>query len=263
MVKPDAQDQKGMDPDNEMNFVVNGNISVEGDNIKMDGLSDDNNSPLNNLNLAYNFKTKTLSGTIKIPPLQLGYASVTQGIAGIQIDPHGFYFGVSAKVTYSGVPLQGGMLLGYTGSDLTQVAAPVMHKFKAEGRDRVDLSKGLKGFYLIGQIPILDDVEIDLVVTDASIDAGLGAWFNVNYDNNLALKIGGYAYFDAHASIACFSINRHIYVGLQGGYDNNSLYIMGCGGDSFVFSACKVDVNKTFSLKIYNDDFELLLGGCD
>ena len=263
MAKPDAQDQKGMDENNEMHFKVNGNISMDGDNIKMDGLSDNGNAPLSSLKMAYNFKTSTLTGSIAIPPLQLGYASITQGLANMQIDPHGFYFGARAKVTYSGVPLQGGIVTGYTTSDLGPVSTPILYKFKAEGSDRVDLSNGIKGFYLIGQIPILEDEEINLVVTKASIDAGLGAWFHVNYDNNLALKIGGYGYFDAHASIACLSLNRHIYVGLQGGYDNNNLYIMGCGVDSFIFSACGVDVDKTYGLKIYNDDFEIISSGCN
>jgi len=262
LAKPDANDQKGMDTDNEMHFKVNGNVSLDGDNIKMDGLSGDNNSALSGLKMAYNFKTSTLTGSIDLPSLELGYASVTKGLANMQIDPNGFYFGATADVLYSGITIQGGIITGYTTSDLAPISTPILYKFKAEGNDRVDLSGGIKGFYLIGQVPILEDEEIDLVVAKASIDAGLGAWFFVNYDKNLTLKIGGYGYFDASIGIACFSLHQHTYTGVQGGYVNNQLDISGCGYGRFAFNACEYSVDKSFRLTIHNDDIDLSSGQC-
>ncbi len=270
MAKPDAQDQKGMDTENEMNFIVNGNISMDSDEIKMDGLSDDENSPLSSLKMAFNFKTKTLTGSIDIPDLDLGYAKMTEGMANMQIDPHGFYFGAKAKITYNEIPIRGGIITGYTTSDLRPISYPIMSRYKAEKADKIDLSGGIKGFYLIGEAPILEDKEIDLYIIKASIEAGLGAWFKVNYDDtNLNVTLGGYGYFDSYMSETCFSMYQHAYAGLRGGSKNSDTdsskrewYIRGCGSSRFAINCCLGEVDKTFSLYIYNDDIQLYEGQC-
>ena len=267
LAKP-TEDQKGMDTDNDLNFVVNGNVSLNGDNIEMDGFSDDKDSAFSSLKMAFNFKTSTLTGSMDLPDIELGYASMTQGMINMQIDPQGFYFGVTTKITYDGIPFQGGVITGYTTSDLGAISSPILYKFRAEGNDRLDLSSGIKGFYLVGQIPILDDESIDLVVVDASVDAGIGLWTFCNYDQQLSLKAGGYAYFDATAGIACFSIYQHTYLGIIADIKSDYVSVSGCGYGRFVFKACGAEVDKSYKLSIIVDsnkniDIDLGSGTCD
>ncbi|PID93408.1 MAG: hypothetical protein CSA95_08000 [Bacteroidetes bacterium] len=254
--------QEGLSEEDNLHFEVAGAVSVSGDEINVNNMSDQGgDSPFSGINLSYNFKEQSLFGSMNIGYVELGYASLLEGTMQMLFSPKGFYFGSMATIEYNKTPFDGGVLIGYTSQNLTKYTIPLLHKFKAEGSDRPNFSSGLRGFYLIGQKPFLDDKSIDLVVAEASIDAGVGVWINCNFATEI-FKIGGYGYFDASISILCFKLHQHTYCGVSGGYEGGSLSYSGCGTALFEFKACLKSVSKQYSMSIHNGSVHLGEGGC-
>jgi len=247
--KPTA-DQKGMKEENNLNFEVTGNIQVNSDGIQMDNMNendDDNgNSPFALWRMGFNFADKTLWGSAKILPMELGYASVKGGMLRTLMGPQGFYFGAQLSFSYNQIPFDGGLIVGYTGYDLQKETRPLLYKFRARGNDRPDFSQGLKGFYFIGQVPVVDNIDHDYGLIKIYMDAGLGVWLNCNFDNGGTYKLGGYGYFNMFGGISqpCKAgVDQDFYASVSGGYQNHRLVYNVCGQLNNELQLCFGSIN--------------------
>jgi len=272
--KPDAKDQKGMKDENVLNFAVNGNISIDGDGIKMDNVEekdqDNGDSPFGQWSMGFNFADKTLRGSGEILPMPLGYADIDGGLIKLLIGPKGFYFGAEVDFKYNKIPFNGGLIIGYTDYNLQNETRPLLYKFRAKGKDRPDFTSGLKGFYFIGQVPILDNKEVDLVVLKAYMDAGAGVWLKCNYAAaGGTYMLGGYGYYNIGGGMSVpgvcdFSLCLDSYMTVSGGYRNKKLEYGACNDMIIKLQTCLGDIDKSAYLKINQDGSDGGLGssGC-
>ncbi len=256
--------QEGLGEDDNFKFEVAGSVDVSSDEVRVNNMDseEDGSSPFSGINLVYNFKEQSLLGTMKINRVELGYATISEGHMEMLFNPKGFYFGCVANILYNQTPFRGGVLIGFTTQNLNPYTVPLLYDFKSEGSDRPDFRAGLKGFYIIAQKPVLEDKEIDLVIADASIDAGVGVWVNCNFVEGATFMIGGYGYFDANIGIACFNLHQHTYCSVRGGYENGGLHYRGCGSFLFEFKACLKTVSKQYTMMIEDGKTSLTEGSC-
>jgi TANFOR domain-containing protein len=253
--KPDAEDTKGLDENNTINFTVTGNISTNSDDIKVNEeyMQGGAKTGFGSLIMVYNFEEASLTGTISLDPpapILLGPVLLNYGLIQTRFDPSGFYLLATANMTFP-TPVNnvdGGILLGFTSLDLNHNVYPLLSQFRTE---KPDFSKGLKGIYVIVQRNIIDKT-INLIpeVLDFTAIVSIGAYLNINFVENPTFILGGYGYAECKGSVdllACtLGTYANFYLGLESGYDASGFYFEVCGSGNIGAHACNYNVSESF-----------------
>ncbi len=258
----------GLDDENVITYTVHGGIEADGPGIKVDQIE----TPLGNLNMAYLFPEKALVGSLTINgPLDMGFASLQSGAMAMRFDPGGFYMAFSGTINMLQEQYLGGFVLGDYSHDLSDVVSPILKDFKKNPPD----FSSLHGFYAIGQrnlinasfpIPVAPPIMV-------GVKAGLGGYTRFDYANP-QFTIGGYAFVDAIGGInvplcGFVGAEAHTFFNVEGGYENNVMFIQSCGLTNVAVGACGLNgsiniINKNKLSSNGDNEFSLGLGGnCD
>ncbi|MBN2164860.1 MAG: hypothetical protein JW717_01140 [Marinilabiliaceae bacterium] len=266
------------DKNNVLEFKVNGAIDVSSSNVKVTNID----VGMGSMTMVYDINSGSMTGTLNINMLPLGYATIKQGLMKMCFDSHGYYFAVNSQLII-GVNdgWKGGFVIGNTNyinpTDLTQIKKA----FKEGYLPPFFKGGSLTGFYTIGEKQLLDK-SYDLIFVDASLKAGLGAFVNGDFGSDPEFLIGGYAYASLHGEAGLSKLCR-VGVGIDvhgivsGGYDNGSFSFSNClsiagkgwsdGYCTAPLKALGVPTSLRFSLKadcIYNNGFNFNIseGSC-
>ena len=248
----DPDQMKGLNANSEFEFKVNGNIEVGSDNLKVDEID----CGFGKLSMAFNFEDPSMDGAMFI---DLGPSGFTTGYATlftidlvVGFNPQGVYMGGKSHMAISAFTFDGALLIANTDANITSKTAPFLSTFK---NNRPTFDNGLKGFYLIGQKSIFDDVGIDIGIASATASATAGVYVYCNFVDNNVFKVGGYGH--AHgggkidAEVCKFEAYQETNITIDGGYDNG-LYFGGCGDMRFLFEIdCWGDLFDTSTDKSY------------
>ncbi len=221
---------QGLKDENVVSYLVHGGIEANSDKISVDDID----TPLGSLSLAYLFDEKALVGDLTITKkLELGFATINSGSMATRFDPHGFYLAFAGNITMTQQEYLGGFVLGVYEKDLTPVVKNILHEFRKNPPD----FSSIHGFYAIGQRNLIDKtfpVPTSPPVM-ASVKAGLGAYVHFDYQNPMFV-VGGYAFIDAEGGmqipppVNCYiGVRSSVDFGIDGGYENEVLFIESCG----------------------------------
>lgn len=240
---PNPEDMVGFKENNVINFAVNGNISANTDEVSISQID----TPFGQANFAFNFEERSLTGSVAINvPITVGYATLKNGQVHMRFDPQGFYVLVDANIFISAVPLRGGLVIGFTGRNLSAELAPLLSGFIT---DKPSFSSGLKGFYVIGQRSVdLGEFDVADAIT-ISLNMGAGSYIYCNFADGFNMSVGGYGYLvgtgglTTPCDIGVFIHGQAITVG--GKSNNNWWYYSGAkaaGGVSYCVGEQHVSV---------------------
>lgn len=217
---------------NVLTFTVHGDIDVESDNLRVTNI----NAGLGTLNLVYNFKNSSLTGTLNLNNVPVGPAFINQGVMVARFDNNGYYLAVNSENLIFGAAGQfkGGFLLGNTSKVEADHIQNIIKNF------RVNLppftTNGLKGMYVIGE-KVIANQSLDLIFTNVSAKSGLGIYTNTDFQANPTFLIGGYGYASIKGSRGYDVLGETVceagacigsYYNVQGGCEKGNIVMDNC-----------------------------------
>ena len=228
----------GLDDNNEVEFVVHGGIEASGDKIEVNNI----NTPFGDFEMAFLFPETALVGHLSIKvPISTGYGTINNGMMEMRFDPSGFYFGIEANMNIMGLPCEGGLVIGYYSKSLQSV----MHKVFAKMHKIPDNLPALKGFYFMGEMPIIDKSFTLADVIDISVVGAIGAYVGANFANKTEIIGGGYGYVYAKGGInvvGCgfVGVENYSWMNMEMQYLNKDVSLCSCGTSSYKVNLCEI-----------------------
>ena len=223
---------KGIDEsDNEMSFVVHGDISATDQDISITDIS----TPLGGIQMIYNFKEQSLFGSLHVQHLGIGALEVVKGDFQILMDRKGYYFLLGADVR---VPIVNTIGMALLVGDYPEFNGVMRDKFESYSYNHnipPGFEDGFSGFLFNGkwEYELLDNSGFDIGVASLYATAKLGLDLRVSADfsdDAYELFVLGYGNFGLEVSAFCvtgfFLLNAELGLGAQ--IVNGNFDLIGC-----------------------------------
>ncbi len=221
----------GKNPDKEMTFVVEGDITATDQDISITDI----NTPLGGLQLIYNFKEQSLFGAMHVNEMDVGALAIKSGDFQILLDRKGYYFLLGAQVKVPIVETIGMALLIGDYPEFTPVMRSTFENYSYNHNIPPGFENGFSGFLFNGkwEYEIFDNDGIDLAVVSVYATAKVGLDLRVSADfseNAFELYVLGYGNFGLEVSAFCitgfFVLNAELGIGAQ--IVNGNFDLKGC-----------------------------------
>jgi hypothetical protein len=165
-----------------LTFVVNGDITAEGQAVQMDKIS----TPFGDLKLTYDFDKGRLIGILEIEQ-ELAGTGYIKGSAESVVDADGWYFCAGGMITIKNNPYFKNMSTAMLFGDYPSLNDPFITQTFAEFSYTHALPSAfqgqIKGFYIDGAatfpVPYVPDIDIDLVVVSGRASVSVGGNFSL------------------------------------------------------------------------------------